>query len=215
MEEEIWRDVVGFEKYYQISNQGRVKSLSRTIIRSNIIYTAKEKIFKKSNYVTLSKDGISKQYCITALMKKAFKDDIYLIFNKKENVIKETIKQQLVEIDEIYPKMRETYKVRCITTGKEFDIIDQANEFYDIKAGAITRCCKGERKSARKLKDGTKLVWEYINNVRNEEIKMFNLIKKISDKVLRKEILSSEIWSNEEIDLLNQLKQGRFNINIK
>jgi hypothetical protein len=29
--EEVWKDVVGFEGYYQVSNRGRVKSLSRYI----------------------------------------------------------------------------------------------------------------------------------------------------------------------------------------
>ena len=31
--EEIWRDVEGFEGYYQVSNLGRVKSLERTIYK--------------------------------------------------------------------------------------------------------------------------------------------------------------------------------------
>jgi len=43
MEEEIWKDVVGFENLYQISNLGQVKSLERTIknrkIKSKIIKT--------------------------------------------------------------------------------------------------------------------------------------------------------------------------------
>ena len=33
--EEIWKDVVGYEGLYQVSNMGEVKSLERTIIKSN------------------------------------------------------------------------------------------------------------------------------------------------------------------------------------
>ena len=32
--EEIWKDVEGYEKLYQVSNLGRVRSLGRDIIRN-------------------------------------------------------------------------------------------------------------------------------------------------------------------------------------
>jgi len=32
---EIWKDVVNYVGYYKVSNFGRVKSLERTIMRSN------------------------------------------------------------------------------------------------------------------------------------------------------------------------------------
>jgi NUMOD4 motif len=31
MTDEIWRDVVGFEGYYEVSSRGRVRSLARTV----------------------------------------------------------------------------------------------------------------------------------------------------------------------------------------
>ena len=34
MEQEIWKDVVGWEGLYQVSNIGRVRSLDRIVIRS-------------------------------------------------------------------------------------------------------------------------------------------------------------------------------------
>lgn len=36
MDKEIWKDVVGFEEYYQVSNLGRVKSLARSTNYKNI-----------------------------------------------------------------------------------------------------------------------------------------------------------------------------------
>ena len=54
-------------------------------------------------------------------------------------------------------------RVRCITTGKEFDCIKEAAEFYGIERRSISSCCRGKIKSCGKLKDGTKLVWEYLN----------------------------------------------------
>ena len=53
-------------------------------------------------------------------------------------------------------------RVRCITTGKEFDCIKEAAEFYGIERRHISSCCRGKIKSCGKLKNGTKLVWEYI-----------------------------------------------------
>jgi len=35
MEKEIWKDITGYEGYYQISSHGNVKSLDRIIFQSN------------------------------------------------------------------------------------------------------------------------------------------------------------------------------------
>ncbi len=35
METEVWKDVIGYEGFYQVSNFGRVKSLDRIIVRSD------------------------------------------------------------------------------------------------------------------------------------------------------------------------------------
>ena len=49
-EEEIWRDIKGYEGLYQVSNMGRVKSLERTVTRKNgRKYTVKELILKPNS----------------------------------------------------------------------------------------------------------------------------------------------------------------------
>lgn len=68
--EEIWKDIEGYEGYYQISNFGRVKSLSRLVIQRNgNNYLTKEKLMKikqkrnKYLFVTLTLEGsISNKY---------------------------------------------------------------------------------------------------------------------------------------------------------
>ena len=53
-------------------------------------------------------------------------------------------------------------KVICITTGKIFNSVKEASEYYNIKcSSSISACCKGKLKSCGKLEDGTKLVWSY------------------------------------------------------
>ena len=46
--EEIWRDIDGYEEVYRVSNFGRIKSLSRMIFNGKGYYLSKEKILKGS-----------------------------------------------------------------------------------------------------------------------------------------------------------------------
>lgn len=38
MEQEVWRDVVGYEGIYQVSDKGRVKSLPRRMRKSHLVH---------------------------------------------------------------------------------------------------------------------------------------------------------------------------------
>lgn len=82
--QEIWKDVIGYEGLYQVSNQGRVRSLDRNIkvkIKHNNKALKKGKILKiqkgKSGYiiVALCKDGKVKHYRVHRLVAAAFIDN--------------------------------------------------------------------------------------------------------------------------------------------
>ncbi len=76
---EIWKDIPGFEGYYQVSNLGNVKSLDREVTRAdNIVVKYKGKNIKKGlthdlriRY-KLSKNGKSKHYLGHYLVMLAF-----------------------------------------------------------------------------------------------------------------------------------------------
>ena len=52
-------------------------------------------------------------------------------------------------------------KVICKTTGKVFDSMKQAAEFYGLKsASGISKCCKGNQKTSGTY-NGKKLVWQF------------------------------------------------------
>ena len=54
-------------------------------------------------------------------------------------------------------------KVVCLTTGIVFNSISEAALYYNQKSNAnISSCCKGKLDYSGKLPDGTKLVWEYL-----------------------------------------------------
>jgi len=83
MEQEIWKNITGYEGLYQISNLGRVKSLARIVPRKSRSHgtynlTVKEKIltvFLVDNQyyrVALSKNGIEKKLRIHQLIARAF-----------------------------------------------------------------------------------------------------------------------------------------------
>ena len=57
-------------------------------------------------------------------------------------------------------------KVECVTTGKVFNTIKQAAEYYGIKSSSnVSRACRGAIPSSGKNKEtGESLKWRYINN---------------------------------------------------
>ena len=47
--DEEWRDIIGYEGLYQVSNLGRVKSLSRYVTRGCYSWVTKDIILKPTN----------------------------------------------------------------------------------------------------------------------------------------------------------------------
>lgn len=81
MEQEIWKDIEGYEGLYQVSNMGRVRSLERKVVRSNgTLFSATSKLLsiKKTNgyvYVNLYSNGKGKTYSVHRLVALAFVDN--------------------------------------------------------------------------------------------------------------------------------------------
>ncbi len=76
---EVWKDIVGYEGYYQISSDGRVKSLRRIVIRINgVPQTWLERILdqtiNKKGYpmISLSKAQVQRTFPVHRLVAKAF-----------------------------------------------------------------------------------------------------------------------------------------------
>lgn len=76
--EEIWKDVVGYEGYYQVSNLGRIKSLERRInssVGTRVVKPQYKKYFinDKGYYtVNLSLKGKNKTISVHRIVSKAF-----------------------------------------------------------------------------------------------------------------------------------------------
>ena len=78
---EVWKTVEGYEGYYEVSNLGNVRSLTRVVPHSTwgkmVRYgKEKKKMVNKDGYlvVKLSKDGTDKNIYVHTLVAKAFVD---------------------------------------------------------------------------------------------------------------------------------------------
>ena len=78
---EIWKDILGYEGYYQVSNFGNVKSMDRIVERKNNgtgNLPLKSRILSLNTYprgykrVTLRKNNISKSFFVHRLVAEAF-----------------------------------------------------------------------------------------------------------------------------------------------
>ena len=78
---EIWKPIVGYEKYYQVSNWGRIKSLPRTVVKSDgVVQYRKERIKRLTKnsdgylMVGLSMNGKTVKKSVHILVAEAFVD---------------------------------------------------------------------------------------------------------------------------------------------
>lgn len=79
MKEELWKDIPGYEGFYEVSNLGRFKRIAGKRLRSDgVVSNLKEKfctlhVCRKGYYnVTLSKNGSQKTIKAHRLVAKAF-----------------------------------------------------------------------------------------------------------------------------------------------
>lgn len=69
--EEVWKDIVGYEGLYQVSNEGRVRSFKTGRVLKPYVSTCNHGKYKRL-YVTLSKCSIEKHIYIHKLVAYAF-----------------------------------------------------------------------------------------------------------------------------------------------
>lgn len=77
MEEEVWKDVKGYEGYYEVSNLGIVRSLERMVWNGGFLRRVNNRILKRSHrsgyeMVGLSKDGCQVTVAVHQLVAIAF-----------------------------------------------------------------------------------------------------------------------------------------------
>lgn len=170
MMNEEWRDVVGYEGYYQVSNLGRVKSLER--IDSNN-HPLKERILKfgfsgkKYKYVILNKNGKSKTKTVHRLVAIAFLDnpdnktqvnhldeDKY---NNNANNLEWVTPKENSNYGTLIERMKQSNSkpIKVIYKDDTYEIWESATLFareYGISRGHISNVLVGRNKSHHGLR---------------------------------------------------------------
>lgn len=190
---EIWKDINGYEGIYQVSNLGKVKSISREVKHKGLfgnkeICHIKEKILSqntdgKRGYlkVSLIKNGKTKHYFVHRLVAMAFienthnKEQVNHINGiKTDNTVKNlewctnkenlqhSWKKGLRSIDKSYYKGKEHHNSLGVKQYdkqgifiKEWYCINDAMKSLNKRGSGISRCCKGQNKTAYGYK------WKY------------------------------------------------------
>ena len=161
---ETWKQINGYEGLYDISNQGRVKSL-------NYKRTGMEKILKPRKVaggylqVTLCKDGEVKELLVHRLVAEAFipnpnnldtvnhKDEVKTNnvasnlewMSMKDNLNYGTRNKRAAEAKSKSVQMFDKSTGELLVT---FPSTMEAERVTGIHQGNICRCCNGERKSS-------------------------------------------------------------------
>ena len=159
-EKEEWRDVVGYEGLYMVSNIGNVKSLKRTAKSKNgSIRTVSEKLRKidknKSGYlmVILNKEGKRKGMKIHRLVADAFIKNPYNLpqVNHRNEIKSDNRVENLEWCTQDYNNKygtrteRTSKKVKCLETGKIYPSLSEVQRQFGFSAGHICECCNGKR----------------------------------------------------------------------
>ena len=192
-----WRDIKGYESLYQVSNLGRVKSLGNSKSKKEKILslsTRKDGRLQVCLYKN-GASKMFKVHRLVAEVFIPNPNNLPQINHKDENPKNNTIGNLewcTAEYNMNYgsrntrisrankgisrnkdisrnkgSKNARARKVQCITTGKKFNTIKEAGEYYGLSQSitgvGITNCCKGKLKSAGKHPvTEEKLIWKYL-----------------------------------------------------
>ena len=168
-EEEEWRDIIGYEGFYQISNLGRVRSLPRIIMRAHKdggIFKYRlngrdiipHKVAGGYLSVGLHKDGSMKNEKIHRLVCRAFhgkpsreKTFVNHIDGNKLNNIPQNLEWCSAQENNVHSQRvlgNGLTPVECVETGQKFDCITDASKQMGVNNWSIGAVLRGERKTA-------------------------------------------------------------------
>ena len=161
MEEEIWKDIEGYDGDYQISSHGRVRSFKQN--KPRMIKT----VLNRGGYVhcSLWKNNKGRNHRVHRLVGKAFvenpenKGDINHLDGDKTNNYYKNIEwatrseniQHAFDNDLNRKGKRHAYSktVKDLTTGEIYDSIVEASNEVGLIEETISKHCNGRRKKQK------------------------------------------------------------------
>lgn len=175
MKNEVWKDISGYEGYYQISNFGRIKSIKRTITRKDGKAKTFSPVMLKQNigttgysYANLSQKGKAKSERAHRLVAEAFIGNpenlpcINHIDENKTNNKVENLEWCSYRYNNTYndKQLCRATPVLQFTTNGEFVRKHRSQAEAEKAMGRgrlnISACCRG------KIKSCAGYVWKYV-----------------------------------------------------
>ena len=170
---EEWRDIKGFEGYYQVSNLGQIRSVDRKIYQShnqkdsNYKSKLRKPTVDKHGYleINLCKGSKSKKYLVHRLVANAFIPNpnnypqVNHIDENKHNNFVDNLEWCTPKYNSNYGYRKERIKkartnnmynqkaVKCIETGRIFINSYDAERKTGFKARSIRAVCEGKYKT--------------------------------------------------------------------
>lgn len=136
IENEVWKDIAGYEGRYQVSNMGNVRRASYTIAKDDNSYTVPDTLLRPhidGDYLYVNFDNRS--FAIHRLVGKAFLDnpeDRYTLYHKDGNKFNNRSDNLEWSIKKFHGKTKPPVyrgkKVKCLDNGKIYDNMKQAAE---------------------------------------------------------------------------------------
>lgn len=182
---EIWKDIVGFEGLYQVSREGKIRSLDRRVQCVDSVRCYKGRLMKqhkkKNGYlqVCLRRQKIGKQYLVHRLVATAFlpnPDGLPVVNHKDENKENNSVENLEWCTQSYNNAYGDGHKMRCTNardgaiakTAKpvlqysldgvfiaEYFSAMEAGRKTGFRQGGISSCCNGSQKTAYGFK------WRY------------------------------------------------------
>ena len=167
--DEIWKDVQGYEGLYQVSNMGRVRSITRYVRHAKGGFrVSPSKIMKLCQngdgyyFVGLHRDNKVKPFRVNRLVAEAFipnPDNLPCVNHIDKNRLNNNVNNLewcTVEYNNRYSfnKCISQFTLKGVYI-RDWDAISTASKELNINCSNISQCCLGKRKSAGGY------VWKY------------------------------------------------------
>lgn len=129
MQDEIWKDVQGYEGFYQVSSFGRVKSLARVVKRRTSNYKVKELVLKHCvnnkgyRMVSLTKNSKGRSKEIHKLVAIAFLNHTPCGYKKVVNHINHNKLDNRVDNLEIISNRENTNQIHLPSASKYVGVV--------------------------------------------------------------------------------------------